>query len=137
MGTRLVTNLLVVSRDIASSTHHDDILFNAQLNSGFAGLLRLGELTWPDKLVLRNFKKVTMCSSFHQSTQEYSFWLPTHKADTTFEGNKIVIRKISGSPDPLPIIMCYIKSRDTLFPSHPQLWLKADGTIPLRSWFIS
>lgn len=100
-----VTNLLVVSRDIASSTHHDDILFDAQLNSGFTGLLHLGELTWPDKLVLRNFKKVTMRSSFHQSTQEYSFWLPTHKTDTTFEGNKIIICKKSGSPNPLLIII--------------------------------
>jgi hypothetical protein len=31
----------------------------------------------------------------------------------------------------------YIDSRDALFPFHPQLWLKADGTIPLRSWFIT
>jgi hypothetical protein len=31
----------------------------------------------------------------------------------------------------------YIESRDRLFPFHPQLWLKADGTIPLRFWFIN
>jgi len=78
-----------------------------------------------------------MCLSFHQSAQEYSFWLPTHKTNTTFEGNKIVVRKISGAPDPLLIMIRYIKSCDTLFPFHPQLWLKADGTTPLRSWFIS
>ena len=30
----------------------------------------------------------------------------------------------------------YTKSHDALFPFHPQLWLKADGTIPLRAWFI-
>ena len=30
----------------------------------------------------------------------------------------------------------YTKSQDTLFPFHPQLWLKSNGTIPLRSWFI-
>jgi len=78
-----------------------------------------------------------MCLSFHQSAQEYSFWLPTHKANTTFKGNKIVVWKISRAPDPLPIMTCSIESHDTLFPFHLQLWLKADGTTPLCSWFIS
>src|ERR1700733_5425766 len=31
----------------------------------------------------------------------------------------------------------YISSCDRLFPFHSQLWLKADGTVPCRSWFIS
>ena len=31
----------------------------------------------------------------------------------------------------------YIRSRDILFPFHPQLWIKANGTVPLRSWFIA
>jgi hypothetical protein len=132
-----VANLLLVSCDLISSSIHDDLLFHAQLNTGFTGLLRLGELTWPDKVALRNYKKVTLHLSFHQSPQEYSFWLPTHKADTTFEGNRIVVRRISGAPDPLPIMARYIKSRDTQFPFHLQLWLKANGTIPLRAWFIS
>jgi len=34
-------------------------------------------------------------------------------------------------------MQCYIDSRDAIFPFHPQLWLKADGTIQLRSWFIT
>ena len=126
-----VVNLLHVSNDLASSAHHDNILFNAQLNSGFNGLLHLGGLTWPDKLVLHDFKKVTICSSSNQSLQDYTFWLPTHKADTAFEGNKIVVHKISGTPDPHPIMMHYIKSQDSLFPFHLQIWLKADGTIAL------
>jgi len=82
----MVANLLLVSHDLTSSSNHDDHLFDAQLNTGFTGLLHLGELTWPDTLALRNYKKVTMRLSFQQSAQEYSFWLPTHKADTTFEG---------------------------------------------------
>jgi hypothetical protein len=75
--------------------------------------------------------------SGHQRSTQYSFWLPTHKADTIFEGNKIVVCKISGAPDPLPIMAQYIKSRDAHFSFHPQLWLKADRTIPLRSWFVN
>jgi hypothetical protein len=131
-----VANLLLISCDLISSSVHDDLLFHAQLNTGFTGLLRLGKLTWPDKVALRNYKKVTLHLSFHQSSQEYSFWLLTHKADTTFEGNRIVVHRISGAPDPLPIMARYINSCDTQFPFHPQLWLKCDGTIPLHAWFI-
>ena len=131
-----VTNLLTVTNHLADSTIHDDLLFNAQLNTGFTGLLCLGEMTWPDRITLRNYKKVTMWFSMEWTADSYSFWLPTHKTDTTFEGNRIVVKKIIGAPNPYPIMQNYTKSRDTLFPFHPQLWLKSDGTIPLRSGFI-
>jgi hypothetical protein len=131
-----VANLVTVAEDLACSTLHDDLLFNAQLNTAFTGLLRLGEMTWPDRVSLRDYKKVTMRYSMQWTTNTYSFWLPTHKADTTFEGNRIVIKKITGAPNPHPIMDQYIKARDVLFPFHPQLWLRSNGTVPLRSWFI-
>ena len=131
-----IAHLLTVADDLASSTLHDDLLFNALLNTGFTSLLRLGELTWPDRVTLRDYKKVSMHFSLKWSPNSFSFWLPTHKADTTFKGNHIVIKKITGAPDPHPIMAQYIKSCDALFTFHPQLWLKANGSIPIRSWFI-
>ena len=74
--------------------------------------------------------------SMEWSQNSFSFWLPTHKADTTFEGNRIVIKKITGAPDPHPIMARYLKSCDTLFTFHPQLWLKNNGSISIHSWFI-
>src|SRR5882762_1682015 len=130
-------NLLVISRDLSLSSDHDDLLFDAQVNTGFTGLLCLGEMTWPNKVTLCDYKKVTMCFSLEIFVQEYSFWLPTHKTDTTFDGNWIVVRQISGAPDPLPIMKRYIHSCDARFPFHPQLWLKGDRTILLHSWFIA
>ena len=47
-----VADLLVVSHDLVPSTEHDDLLFHAQLNTGFTGLLHLGELTWPNQISL-------------------------------------------------------------------------------------
>lgn len=70
-------------------------------------------------------------------SESFAYWLPTHKTDTTFEGNRIIIKQIVGAPNPYPKMDRYIRSRDRLFPNHPQLWLKADGTVPTRSWFIS
>ena len=131
-----VVNLLTVAEDLTLSTIHDNLLFNAQLNTGFTGPLHLGEMTWPDHVALRDYKKVTMQFSMEWTTDSYSFWLPTHKTDTTFKGNWIVVKKITGTPDPHPIMQNYTKSHDTLFPFHPQLWLRSNGSIPLRSWFI-
>ena len=37
---------------------------------------------------------------------------------------------------PLPIFCQYLRSRDRLFPFSPELWLRSDGYIPLRSWFM-
>ena len=74
---------------------HDDLLFNAQLNTGFTGLLCLGEMTWPNRIALRDYKKVTMCFSMEWTQNSYSFWLLTYKANTTFKGNQIVVKEIT------------------------------------------
>ena len=132
-----VADLLIVSHDLVPSTDHDDLLFHAQLNAGFTGLLLLGELTWPNHIALQDYRKVTLQSFLKLHAQEYMFWLPTHKADTIFEGNRIIIWKISNAPDPCPIVECYITSGNTLFPFHSQLWIEANVTVPLCSWFIA
>ena len=100
-----ISNLLTVANDLVPSTLHNDLLFNTLLNTGFTGLLCLGELTWPDKLALRDYKKVTMWFSMAWTPNSYSFWIPTHKANTTFKGNHIIIKKIMGAPDPHSIMM--------------------------------
>ena len=60
----------------------------------------------------------------------------SNKADTTFEGNRVHIARIINAPDPRPVMERYILSRDCLFPLHPQLWLRANGRSPTRSWFL-
>src|ERR1700691_5384400 len=131
-----ITNLVTVLDNLTVSNIHDDLLFNAQLNTGFTGLLCLGKMTCPDMISLRDYKKVMMCFSIKFYSHIYSFLLPTHKADTTFKGNHIAVKMITGTPNPYPIMECYIKSHNLLFHFHLQLWLKSDGTIPPRSWFL-
>jgi len=50
--------------------------------------------------------------------------------------NRVHIAKIIDAPDPQPIMMRYVLLRDRLFPLHPQLWLRATGSSPTRSWFL-
>ncbi|KDQ15050.1 hypothetical protein BOTBODRAFT_109180 [Botryobasidium botryosum FD-172 SS1] len=75
----------------AASQNHDDLLFFAMLTTGFGGLLRLGELVWPDKTDLRDYRKVTLRHTVHWLPRGFDFTLPGHKADRLFEGSCVVI----------------------------------------------
>jgi hypothetical protein len=131
-----VTLLQAISTTLLPSHNHDDMLFLCMLNTGFPGLLRLGEMAVNDSPKLRNFRKVVLRSSLKWVGNDYEFLLPTQKTDTTFKGNRVHIAQIIGAPNPHPIMKRYLCSRDQLFPLHPQLWLRASGSSPTRSWFL-
>ena len=131
-----VDDLQLVINHYRDTTHHDDLLFIAMLLTGFFGLLRLGEMTFPDDVSLQNWKKVTRRSSVNIQEGLYEFLLPGHKADRFFEGNKIIIPAHRFSHYPLRHFMAYINSRDALHPVASPLWLTEAGTVPTRSFFI-
>ena len=54
-----------------------------------------------------------------------------------FEGDQVVIQKSTTAPDPFAVFRKYLRSCDSLFPLFPQLWLRSDGSVPSRSWFLS
>lgn len=130
-------NLITVTQQYNASLTHDDMLFLTQLFSGFFALMRLGELTYPDDIKLRNPRKISTRLSveiFHESLQ---FQLPAHKADKFYEGNLIVLQKINSAIDPYRHFLSYLQSRDRLFPYSSPLWLRESGTVPTRSFFIT
>jgi len=85
------SELATISREYSLSSSFDDLLFLAILLTGFHGLMRLGELTWPDKKSLQDYRKVVMRNSVSFSPKSFQFLLPGHKADRFFEGNTILI----------------------------------------------
>ena len=123
-----------VWEQIADSSTFNDLLFKCQLSMGFLGLLCLGEIVGNDKLVLQDWRRITMRHSLQWLPSAYSFWLPYHKGGIVFGGNQILYRKITGMPDPIPIMHQYLDAQDQCFPLHPQLWLWANGTEPLWMW---
>ena len=129
-------NLLFVLDSIVSNPSHDDLLFAALMLTGFHGLLRLGELVFPDKKKLRNYRKISLRHSVSVLPSQYSFFLPSHKADPFFEGNIILIQKNKTPTDPHKPFLAYLASRDDRFPIHPELWLTSSGCVPTRHWFI-
>lgn len=100
MNTKAVTrknaltldDLRFVADRFQLSTSHDDFLFTAMLVTGFHGLLRLGEMTFPDDFSIRDWRKMVRCQSLILRPHEYKFLLPAHKADRFFEGNRVLIQ---------------------------------------------
>jgi hypothetical protein len=86
-------NLLTVCNAYHDNPSHDDILFVTQILTGTECLMRLGELTWPARLSLCDYRKVSMCHTVSFHADALSFWLPGHKADQFFEGNRLIVHK--------------------------------------------
>jgi hypothetical protein len=121
----------------SDSQHHDDLLFVAQLLTGFFALMRLGELVVSDDKTIIDPKKITARTSVSFSDNDYRFFLPSHKADRFFEGNTIIIQKHNLAINPLSHFRKYLSSRDRLFPFSSNLWIRADGSPPTRSFLVS
>ena len=130
-----LTNLYHVLRLTTPAPSHDELLFAALLGTGFFALMRLGELVWPDSIQLQSYHKVILRQTLAIDTNGYSFTLPTHKTARLGHGNTILVRAFPASPNPVPIMLHYVRSRDHLFYSSPELWLTGDGHVPTRAWF--
>ncbi|KAF7293575.1 RNase H domain-containing protein [Mycena indigotica] len=74
----------------------------------------------------------TPSASVALSDHSYEYWLPAHKADIAFEGNRIIISDATA----LLHFRRYLTSRDHLLPLNPYLWARENGQIPARAWFI-
>ena len=128
-------NLRHVVLHYSKSNNHDDLLFVSQLLTGFFALMRLGELVVPDDISILDHRKITSRTSVSLSDSDYRFFLPSHKADKFFEGNTIIVQHHNTAVNPLFHFKSYLSSRDRLFPFSPDLWLRADGSRPSRSFF--
>jgi hypothetical protein len=129
-------NLLFVVDSLASHPSHDNLLFIAIIFTRFHALLHLGEIVFPDKKY-RNYRKISLRHTVSILPTQFSFFLPSHKADRFYEGNTILVQKNNTATDPYHHFLAYLHSRDRLFPLHLKLWLTLQGHVPTRYWFIS
>ncbi|KAF9004499.1 hypothetical protein BDZ89DRAFT_1237589 [Hymenopellis radicata] len=73
-------HILSAITSLTPSSTHDDILFVTMLCTGFAGLMRLGELSVPDERRIHDYRKCSRRSSVVEIDGGYGFDLPYHKA---------------------------------------------------------
>lgn len=140
--TPLTANDLGRMRGKYDNGTYDDLLWLAILFTGFNGLHRLGELVWPDLRSEQDYRKVIPFSSLRWSADpcpHYTYHLPGHKGNRFFEGNTVMITRRRDCGDALPVMESYMARRNTGARTrcHPALFVREDGTIPTRSWFMS
>ncbi len=92
----------------------------------------------PDSKKARNWRKVVRRTTVEWLPEGYAFFLPAHKADTAFEGNKVIIPTttrphIQSSPS-FPSILSSQRRSASCPPSA--LWVTAAGSVPTRTWFM-
>lgn len=117
----------------------DDLLFNTILGLAFNGLHRIGELVEPDKLALKDDRKLIKRWSLKINEKEkyFSYDLPCSKTDTHFSGIPVIIMERAGNQNcPYQMMLKYASIRDGAFPTNPFLLLRSNGYIPSRTWFI-
>ncbi|PIL27246.1 hypothetical protein GSI_10390 [Ganoderma sinense ZZ0214-1] len=92
-------DLELVITALATSSNHDDKLFLAQLLTGFHGLLRLGELVWPDSVKLCTSRKLSLRTTVQTTPSTFSFLLHSHKSDIFFDRDRVLIdSQLAGAP---------------------------------------
>ncbi|KAF8238019.1 hypothetical protein L208DRAFT_1388244 [Tricholoma matsutake] len=120
----------------ARPENHDSFTALCKLCIGFFTLMQLGELTWPEDKDLRDPRKLTKRSSVIINDTFLQFFLPGHKANKFFEGNTIIICPNPFPCNPMVLFKSYLRSHDHLFPLSFPSWLKVNGTVLTRSFFM-
>ncbi|EIW76748.1 hypothetical protein CONPUDRAFT_63444, partial [Coniophora puteana RWD-64-598 SS2] len=115
---------------------YDDSLFLAQLLIGFYALMCTSKLMVPDQHSLLNHCKLSMRNTITVSASIITFNLPQHKANKTFEGNKIIMLASTLQPTPHDAFLAYLKKHDTQWPFKPHLWVRENSSLPTRTWFM-
>lgn len=117
----------------------DDLVFNSILALGFNGLHRLGELVEPDRLHLRDDRKVIKRWSLKIEEDEsfFQYTLPYSKTDSHSDGTTVVIpARPASSICPVKTFLKYLVIRDEAFSTNPFLMVRSNGQLPCRGWFM-
>jgi hypothetical protein len=114
---------------------YDSLLFATILVCAFFGCHRMGELVINSKAQL-DWRKIIRRSSLTFFDNRAQYHLPYHKTDPFYRGTNILFSK-HDVVDPVALLREYVSTRDSLHGARPPLFIRADGSIPTRSWFSS
>jgi len=129
-------DLKTVISVIGTFPQPDIKLFLAMLLTRFHGLMHLGKLTFPNSVTCHDYRKVILQHTVDVTNRSYSFLLPGHKANCTYEGNLVIIEWTKLPTGPHSFFKSYLTSQDHIHPLKPELWLHESGIVLTHSWFI-
>jgi hypothetical protein len=130
-----ISHLAAFLQHAVSTTSYDTLLFATILVCAFFGCHRMGELVLTTKAQM-DWRKVIKCSSLTFFDNRAQYHLPYHKTDPFYRGTDILFSK-HDIVNPVDLLREYASIRDSLHGPRPPLFIRADGSIPTRSWFSS
>ncbi|KAH7913464.1 hypothetical protein BJ138DRAFT_1146041, partial [Hygrophoropsis aurantiaca] len=130
-------DILRVTQELPRPWSFDDTLFIVLLQIGFFGLLRIGDLVRPDDPARQSFR-IPFRLTASVNSEALQFRIRHTITEGSNEGDLIQVRRnlLDSDLDPLDLFRAYLQARDNRFPIHPYLWIRFDGTIPDRAWFM-
>lgn len=131
-----VSDLLVVVRHSFRQSDYDSLLFTTLLLVGFDQLLRLAELCVLSSTARWDSRRLMLRCKVSLAADAISLFLPGHKADRFFAGSELLITRSTRATSPFPFLLRYLAARDRQFPAKAALWVRKDGSLPTRQWFL-
>jgi hypothetical protein len=133
-------NMILERTKEIGMNEYDTQLFRTILVTGFCQLHRLDELTDSDNALHRRphkDRRILLSSVKIPKEGRYvEYTLPGSKSDPKCKGSKIIIKEATTGPCPLKEFLKYLKTRRAIHPHRKELYVKMDGKIPRRSWFM-
>lgn len=117
---------------------YDDFLFWTIVLVGVQGLFRLGELVWPDAKDEQSWRKVMKRVETKSTEEGFTLKLPYMKNDRFFGGSQVTLPPNSCLMgfNPVLALKRYLLLRDATHGDHLALFIRKNGSIPTRSWFV-
>ncbi|GAA5957718.1 hypothetical protein JCM21900_004950 [Sporobolomyces salmonicolor] len=118
---------------------YNDLLAATLAMVGFAGVLRLGELTLPPHKQDRDPRRLVRRSTVEVSDAAFSFFCPKMKQDCVWQGASITVARANSTPEFnfITLFRLYLARRDARYPDFPYLFVNASGKVPLPSFLTS
>lgn len=126
----------MVKKALDSRVCYDDLLWTAMLTVLFTCCGRAEEVSMLDGIQFRNSKKEMRRDGATITPRSFTALLPYHKADPLYTGSHYFFVMKQVGEDWSHLVHNWARVWDCLFGQSDVLFLKSDGTVPTRSWFV-
>lgn len=126
-----------IAAGLAPNPTYDTLLFATQVVFLFFACGRAAEVTDADNRAYRTSKKRMLRSRLSFTSAGIKVFLPYQKASPLYAGSYYHFALIDVGMDAARLVARYLEARDALHGRGGPLWLKADGSVPLRRWFVT
>ncbi|KAK4704172.1 hypothetical protein P7C70_g2031, partial [Phenoliferia sp. Uapishka_3] len=115
---------------------YDTVMWAANVATLFLCCGRAGETTDADSPEFRNDKQRMRRETTFVTMKGFRSYLPYQKASPLYAGSHYYWVTADAGLDAVRLISRYMRARDALFGPTGPLWMRRNGTVPVRRWLV-